>query len=496
MDQTGSPSAPGTRWVHRTTWALLILASLALLGSSVYRAATLAFGHDEAVSFAVFTSGRFSRTANHHPVNTTLMRWCSMLFGNSELSLRLPNVLAHALYLLSALALVRRLRGPLLQVLGFVLLTLNLFLAEYFFAARGYGLALAFELLSLYLFVRGYEETRHRTRDLYLAVVAGSLSVLSHFAFLNYYLPLVLACGWVLLTDASLRRISRGRIGATLVLCAGSGLFLSYVLTKLLKLQRDRQLYFGGRDGFVDDTVYSLVHCSLRSTMGSTAAVKAISATVVAMFVLLLALGIRQVVAGKREATCGVLVLLLAAAVALPIVEHLVFGALFPIERAALYYLPLYAIAVVCGLGLLRGGPTGKWRSIVTTLAVTATAVAVGWQFGRGFVERSSCAWRVDSHNREVLDLIARDRARSSPAGTVTLRASRLMEPSLNFYRLTRNYTWLRPVTRKPISRSDTDYIYTFEADLDSLSVDGDTRLASYPDLGTVLLRVDHADRP
>jgi esterase/lipase superfamily enzyme len=64
------------------------------------------------------------------------------------------------------------------------------------------------------------------------------------------------------------------------------------------------------------------------------------------------------------------------------------------------------------------------------------------------------------------------------------------MEPSLNFYRITRTYSWLVPVTRKPIS--DPDYIYTFERELGP--ADSGVVLASYPDLHTVLLRTSHAD--
>jgi len=114
MDQT-APHASANRMsqVQGTTWAFLILCSLALLGVSVYRA-TLPFGFDESLSFASFTGQpEVLRTANHHPLNTALMHWCSMLFGNSELSLRLPNVAAHGLYLLTVLALVKRVPGPL-----------------------------------------------------------------------------------------------------------------------------------------------------------------------------------------------------------------------------------------------------------------------------------------------------------------------------------------------------------------------------------------------
>ncbi len=132
-------SASRTSWVQWTTCALLILTSAGLLGASVYRAATLSFGIDESLSFAIFTwKPYWGRTANNHLLNTALMRWCSVLFGNSELSLRLPNLPAHGLYLISVLALLKRFRDPVLQVVGLVLFALNLLLAEYFIVARGY----------------------------------------------------------------------------------------------------------------------------------------------------------------------------------------------------------------------------------------------------------------------------------------------------------------------------------------------------------------------
>jgi len=262
-----SRPADGTRWISRATWSLLILAAFGLLVSSVSRAATLAFNHDESLSFAIFTSNPWWRhTANDHLLNTMLMHWCSVLLGNSELSLRFPNLLAHALYLLCTLALLRRVRGPALQLAGFGLLNLNLFVAEYFFVARGYGLALALELLGLYLFVRAYQERDRRGlgRDPYLCVAVGSLAVLANFAFLNYHVPLLLACTWLLLTDGSLRRVRRDRVPAVRRLLVVSGLFLAAVLWRLIRLQRHGELYLGGHDGLLADTVASLVRCSLR----------------------------------------------------------------------------------------------------------------------------------------------------------------------------------------------------------------------------------------
>jgi hypothetical protein len=88
---------------------------------------------------------------------------------------------------------------------------------------------------------------------------------------------------------------------------------------------------------------------------------------------------------GLRRALLGLLVLLLAGAVALPILEHRLFETLFPIERAALYYLPLYAAVLVYALSLLRGVPSESWRSVLIPILAAATAVAVGWSFCRGY---------------------------------------------------------------------------------------------------------------
>ncbi len=125
-----------TDLLHRATWALLILCSLGLFASSIYRAATLPFNHDESLSYAILTWGPGGRaSANHYWLNTTMMHWCSLLFGDTELSLRAPNLLAHGVYLLCTLSFLKRLQEPTPQLAGFALLNLNLFVNEYFFVA-------------------------------------------------------------------------------------------------------------------------------------------------------------------------------------------------------------------------------------------------------------------------------------------------------------------------------------------------------------------------
>jgi hypothetical protein len=474
------------------------LCSVGLLVSSVYRAATFPFTHDESLSFAIFSwEPAWGAAANNHLLNTWLMQWCSMLFGHAELSLRLPNILAHVMYLMATLVFLKRFQHPVLQLAGFVMLNLNLFLLDFFFLARGYGLALAFLMLSLYLLVRAFEERRSRGVEtyLYLSVSAGSLAVLANFAFLNYYLPLLLASAWLLLTDASLCRFSRSRMPAAIALFSASGLFLAIIFFKVVQLQRPGHRYFGGHVGFISDTVHSLVRGSLYSISYAHATEQAISALLIGVFVGLLLLGLYLCCWRKEVPLFWLFLLMLASAAALPLWQHHLFHTLFPMERTALYYLPLYAVVLLSAFHVLTGLSSRRWTKMVVLILPAVIATALSWHFYRGFTLDSCYTWWYDEHNDDILEIINQDRARHFPGRTVSLDNSWVLEPSLNFYRITRHYTWLAPVTREPISSDDSDYIYTCESDVEELPRDRHIRLAFYPDTQTVLLRVNRAQR-
>jgi hypothetical protein len=485
-----------TRSIRRFTWALLFVCSVGLLASSVYRAATFPFTHDESLSFAIFSwDPAVGAAANNHLLNTRLMQWCSILFGNSELSLRLPNILAHMIYLMCTLVLLKRVQHPVLQITGFVILNLNPFLLDFFFLARGYGLALAFLMLSLYLLVRTYEEKRSQgfEKYLYLSVSAGSLAVLANFAFLNYYLPLLLASAWLLLTDASLHRFSRSRIPAAMALFSASGIFVSVILFKVFQLQQDKRLDFGGHVGFISDTVNSLVQCSLYSISSSHETETAISTILIGLFIMLLLLCLYLFFFRKEVRLFGLFFLMLVSAAALPILQHHLFYALYPIERAAVYYLPLYATVLLSAFHVLIGLSSRRWEKMMALILPVVIATALCWNFYHRFNTHTCYTWGYDAHNDEILEIIYRDREGNFPGRTVSLGNSWLMEPSLNFYRVTRNFTWLLPVTRKPLSSDYNDYIYAFEREVEKLPRNSHVRLAFYPDTQTVLLRVNHA---
>lgn len=69
----------------------------------LYRAITQSIVHDEALTYELYIAAPLSRVfsyfdANHHFLNTLLMRLSVALFGASECALRLPALAGAALY--------------------------------------------------------------------------------------------------------------------------------------------------------------------------------------------------------------------------------------------------------------------------------------------------------------------------------------------------------------------------------------------------------------
>ena len=102
---------------------ITVLLLLGLFFSNVYRAASQSVTYDEAFTYLAFLSGSPLRvfteyTANNHVLFSLLAKFSIGFFGLSELTLRLPTVLAGIAYFVSVFFLCRLLfgYGPLFLV--------------------------------------------------------------------------------------------------------------------------------------------------------------------------------------------------------------------------------------------------------------------------------------------------------------------------------------------------------------------------------------------
>ncbi|MGB1318800.1 MAG: hypothetical protein ACPG5W_11355, partial [Flavobacteriales bacterium] len=95
-------------WLNIFQFAIGLL----LLFYSVYRADHLSFTYDESSTVMEFVGRNYSDiltqapTANNHILNTILIKFCSSFLPPSELTYRLPNLVAHLLYIGFSILLV------------------------------------------------------------------------------------------------------------------------------------------------------------------------------------------------------------------------------------------------------------------------------------------------------------------------------------------------------------------------------------------------------
>jgi len=474
-------------------WSFLIICAIGLLITSIYRAVNFPFTHDESLSYAGFTWQRMWKdTANNHLLNTFLMAICAKYFGTSELSLRLPNILAHMLYLLSSLLIIKRIKTTLIRLLVFSLLNLNPFVLNFFFLARGYGLAMGFQLVSLLLIIRAFEMKNARNHELVIfsAAFAGGLSTLASFTFLYFYLPTLITCFWLIVRGSSLRQLKLRNFENMSFLVISNGLLLEFILTKIFKLQKEGELYFGGTTGFIKDTLNSLVRGTLYRSIDNDALVNAISISAIVIFFIMIVLEISRLIRMGDITLLSVLLFILTSTIIIPIIQHLILKTPFPIERSALYYLPLFGLSLSFSLNSVNGLEIKNPLVVISKIFSILSLGAVVLLYIRTFSLDSCYDWEFDKYNKQVIQVIDRDRQISFPDQMISVGISWVFEPSLNFYRITKHYDWLNEVTRKGIDLAEDNYIYAYEDDVIGLDSSDYTLLESFPEIQTVLLRV------
>jgi len=442
-------------------WAFLVLCCTGLFGYVCYRAIHLSFVHDESLTFTIVTGlPNWKFTANHHPLNTRLMLWCSRAFGNSEGSLRIPNVVSFVLYLTSGLLLLRRLKSAWTIALGFAMLNLNPFLLEFFGLARGYGLASSLSLTAIFLFVEACQRSGTVWFEicLFSSFIFSALADLGNYAWVNMHLALLAgALILVFWNPRSLRpRFNRGSIVFGLALVSANTWFLINLLRRILQLQGDGQLYGGGMH--LTETLTSLIQTYLH-----TASYQWLNApigwTILAVLALIGGWLVLRIVKDRRVDAAAIVYGVLVLAVLAPVAEHYVFGSLYPADRTALYYIPLIALSVAFAFDELQS-------TFIQAASALCVILMIG-HFSNTANLRYTLIWKYDANTREAMQEVANHFAESGR--TIRIGNSWLLEPGINYYRVSRKLNWLEPATRDGVDSSPGyDVLLSFPSELET----------------------------
>ncbi|HSR54348.1 MAG TPA: hypothetical protein VLV83_26270 [Acidobacteriota bacterium] len=481
-------------------WRRSALAWAAVLfGYAALRAYYLSFTPDESRTYLTFVQSSLfqiltfstpiepGHLANNHVLNTMLTKLSAFFLGDSPLALRLPNVAAHVLYLTAAYKVsFRVIRQDLLAFCTFVILSSNPYVLDFFSLSRGYGLAMSFSLVALYLLLRAPGRLIRSAGDTAAVFVTGALAVLSNLAFLHLYIALCLAFLLIVLAacrqEASPERenssngrdagkawrkfFSAGWAHSRAWLTAGgiSILLAIYVTPMILKLSSLGALYYGGENGFLQDSVYYLLHDLAYPSAPGIFASPAGSTVTYALKALLILLGLWLFAAllllaarlWRNRFTEDGFRLLAAMGVMLGcalsiLVQHHVFGIRYPIGRSTLFLFPSFVLAAFWSTRYFwRAGP------VQGLFLAVALFCGLQWTFSANL---STCNdWEIDAAVEPAVD----DLSALRPGEPVSLACHWRFAVTLNYYRQARDLDWLAEVQRHSLDNAEAHNYFLY----------------------------------
>jgi len=481
--------SPATRPFDRAARALVAAAAVAGLALVVTRARLVGFTYDEAYTWFHYVRAPLGvvlgfaggAEANNHSLNSLLMTAASAVFGDSELALRLPNVLAFVGYAAAVAAIAGTLRHALARVATAALLLLNPFVIELFSMARGYGLALALSTGSLAALIARASPDRRTSRAVAAVALAG-LAVVASLTFLDFFLAVFLVALVTALSGRESNGVAARRARVTALVAIGSPV-AAWSALAIWRLRARGQLYYGGTNGFWADTVDSLVRCTLYLRDYGPAVGVVLRAAVIAAIGLAVWAAWRNAIRrpdGSRFEPLAMVLTILLLGCVLGVAAHVLFATPFRLNRTAVWILPVFFVLA----GLVLDDALSSEPGIVQPAAAifcAVIAVAAVFHFAVSANVRYAILQFHDADTKEAIGDFERAERSRRPAAKVSLFASWELRPSIDYYRVTRGLGWLTT----PESPSGADA--AFVSPKDAASLTGMRVEKKYPLTGNLL---------
>ena len=430
MEPTSTGSIRAARW---------FLA--ALLAINLYRAMTQTVTPGEAWNYDRFIAPDWTESlsrfdVNNHVLNTLLVRISTARFHLTELSLRLPSLLAGVFYLWVVFRMARRWFGGGLTLLVTIgLLTLNPMVVDALSEARGYGMALASWMWALELMLESVES--FSLRNLNLSAMCLGLSVA---ASLTFAAPAVALLVVFLVWSWSECRAHAVTLTLTF--------FLTMFVLLVIPLNHAEWKTLGVGATSMRQTINELTALSLGTSLPVVGAVARVS-------LALLAVAAVAAAARSWRRPDRALVTLSGATLALTllllIAAHRWLHTPFPLQ-GAIYLIPLSMLTVTAGM-IKRKNKAAQIAFLFLSALIMVRYIAV-------FPIGAYTAGRQFTGGRTLAKILREN------AGTAAVRvgASLAAEPIINYYRTRyRQGNWQR-IDRQQLTGTYDYYVLTPDA--------------------------------
>jgi hypothetical protein len=397
----------------------------------VYRAATQAFTIDEAFTFLHYVDtpwrdvfGEYS--SNNHVLFSLVSRVFRYRFGRSEIVLRIPALIGCILFQLASFRICRRALGDSwLLPLALAVLTLHPLVLDFMVAARGYGLGMGLFWWALYFIW---------TEKPWAAGVVAGLSIATNMIFL---VPLA-ALGAVAIPIYARRK----RFWELIQSYAVPALVISFAILVIPISKSAGQFYYGATT--LRDTVSSLVNESVPDTPPYLA-----GHVVPIAFFLAVALGVWLLVA-RKDTLLPYVLGCMGLSVLGWVAMHRILGFPYPLNRTALYMLPL------AGLAIVAGAASVPWKTVSIPLGALAAALSIVYvaQIRTAYFNE----WREEAGINHLVRRLGNDAAELSKARQVTAGGTWILEYSMRYYGKRYRFPWLKVLDAKERESLRPDY--------------------------------------
>jgi len=404
---------------------------LVLFSYVLYRACSVSFTYDEVSTIHMANSEKWANldhSSNNHFLNILLIKACLLFFDPSDLVYRLPNVLGFTLFLTYAVKIGKLLK-PSAPYFSAILLTSTPFILDFFGLSRGYGLALAFILASIYFLLKYCGENKIKFGI--ASLLFGILAVFSNFTSFNYFVPsLFILFGYTLFSKEKV-------ISKTLILAVITGAFLYYILPVVFQLKNIGELFFGGRTSLYHDTILSLSQTFAYHKLNISFS-NIVFSTLFLIATIFSFVNILSAIRKKCFDIKVVLSVLFFLSLLSPVAQHIIFDTSFPTGRTALLYYPILILALVNGMN-----NTFVWMQD-KFIALIAYSFLVHLMLTSNFTHCYS--WRFDSGSKEVVSILMEENnQKENNSNVITIGIDYLYNPSISYHRDSYSFNQLVP---------------------------------------------------
>ena len=341
--------------------------SFSVLVYLILRALYVTVCNDEAVTYLNYISeGDFipyynlqNWSANNHVLNTMLSWLSTEIFGLSDFSLRLPNVLSFIVYAWFSVKLLQHISSTYVRVIGLFLLFGAQYFIEFFAYSRGYGLGNAALLGSIYFTLVYLKHGIHK--NLWWALLFMGLAVLAN---LNLLITSILWLCYLFVSDFHLARLKL-RWPFYITSFFTLLLFANYAF----QLREESALYYG-QEEFIG---------SFWSIISKVIYVHTFTALYFSLVVgsILIGLMVRKTVINRSLNHPGAMLLVLFLGnVFAAFFMHLLIDVIYPSERTILHWYVLFILALLFTEDLFHRWMKNVWIGSLALLALSVVSMS------------------------------------------------------------------------------------------------------------------------